>query len=282
MSATTRVEPCTAALHAAGVERHGATELAPVDLLVRPGTLTAVVGGDGAGKTTLLQVLVGAVAPTSGEVSTPPRDRIGYVSAGPGVHRDLSVDENLRFAGTAYGLRGDALDARIDELLATTGLGDARARLGGQLSGGMRQKLAFGCAVLHAPDLLVLDEPTTGVDPVSRAELWRLVSTAVARGAATVFSTTYVDEAERADHVVVLDRGRVLADGAPEAIRRAVPGRVVRTIGAPADHPSWRRGRTRHAWVADGPLPSRGERIEPDLEDAVVVAALAAEREGRA
>jgi ABC-2 type transport system ATP-binding protein len=282
MSVATLADAVTATLRGVRVDRHGATDLAPVDLTVRPGTLTAVVGGDGAGKTTLLQVLVGAVVPTAGTVQSPPRQRLGYVSAGPGVHRDLSVDENLRFAGAAYGLAGPALATRMDELLAVTDLAGARDRLAGQLSGGMRQKLAFACAVLHAPDLLVLDEPTTGVDPVSRAELWRLVSTAVARGTATVFSSTYVDEAERADHVVVLDRGHVLTAGPPEAIRRAVPGRVARTVGAPAEHPSWRRGRTRHAWVADGPLPAGAREVEPDLEDAVVVAALAADREGRA
>jgi ABC-2 type transport system ATP-binding protein len=267
-----------AELVGAGVVRHGRSDLAPVDLALGPSTLTAVVGGDGAGKTTLLQVLVGAIAPTCGRVHAPPRHRLGYVSAGPGVHSDLTVDENLRFAGTAYGLTGRGLDGRIDELLEVTGLAGARDRLGARLSGGMRQKLAFACAVLHAPTLLVLDEPTTGVDPISRAELWRLVSSTVADGTAAVFSTTYVDEAERADHVVVLDHGRVLVAGAPGTIRDAVPGRVVRTTRGLETAPSWRRGRARHAWIESGRAPQGTEPVTPDLEDAVVVAALHAER----
>lgn len=216
------------------VERGGRIDLSAVDLAVAPGSLTAVVGGDGAGKTTLLRVLAGAVAPTSGTVHAPPRDRIGYVSAGAGIYDDLTVDENLRFAAAAYRIPSDRLEGRMDELLATTQLVDARDRLGGDLSGGMRHKLGFACAMLHAPDLLVMDEPTTGVDPVSRAELWRLVSSALAHGTAAVFSTTYADEADRADQVVVLDRGRVVASGAPSDVQGALP--------RPHDAPRARRG----------------------------------------
>ncbi len=206
------------------VERaHGGPDVADVDLDVQPGTLTAVVGGDGAGKTTLLRVLAGAVAPTSGQVHVPARDRIGYVSAGAGVYDDLTVEQNLRFAAAAYGIPRDQVEARMVELLATTQLAGARHRLAGNLSGGMRQKLGFACAMLHAPDLLIMDEPTTGVDPVSRAELWRLVSTALAHGTAAVFSTTYLDEADRADHVVVLDRGRVVVAGAPGEVADDLP-----------------------------------------------------------
>ncbi len=205
------------------VERGGRTDLSGVGMEVDAGALTAIVGGDGAGKTTLLRVLAGAVAPTSGQVHAPPRERIGYVAAGAGIHDDLTVDQNLRFAAAAYRIPSDRLEDRLDELLATTQLVDARHRLGGELSGGMRQKLGFACAMLHAPDLLVMDEPTTGVDPVSRAELWRLVSAALAHGTAAVFSTTYADEADRADQVVVLDRGRVVAAGAPSDVQDALP-----------------------------------------------------------
>lgn len=258
------------------VRRHGRTDLEEVSFEVRPGTLTAVIGGDGAGKTTLLKTLVGVVAPSAGRVDAPPRECIGYVSAGPGVYPDLTVDENLRFAAAGYGLRGAGLDARMAELLDATDLHPARARLSSRLSGGMRQKLAFACAMLHTPALLVMDEPTTGVDPISRAELWRLVSTALAAGTAAVFASTYVDEAARADHVVVLDRGRTLATGSPEEVRAGVPGRVVRLAGVPDGLPSWRRGRVRHAWVAAGALPDGATPVAPDLEDAVVVAALAA------
>lgn len=205
------------------VRRRDTTDLAEVDLAVAPGTLTAVVGGDGAGKTTLLRVLAGAVEPTEGRVQVPARDRIGYVSAGAGVHDDLTVDENLRFAAAAYRVPGDRVASRLDELLATTQLTGARHRLAGKLSGGMRQKLGFACATLHSPELLIMDEPTTGVDPVSRAELWRLVSTALVEGTGAVFSTTYADEADRADHVVVLDAGRVVAAGTPAEVQHALP-----------------------------------------------------------
>lgn len=258
------------------VRRRGHVGLAVPRVDFHPGTLTAIVGGDGAGKTTLLRVLVGAVAPTAGRVQAPPRDRIGYVSAGSGVYPDLTVDENLRWAAAAYRVRGITQTERIDRLVHATGLRAARYRLSHRLSGGMRQKLAFACAMVHQPELLVMDEPTTGVDPVSRSELWRLVSTAIAAGTTAVFATTYVDEAARADHVLVLDQGRQLVAGSPDQIRTAVPGRVVR-LTAPVDGlPSWRRGRLRHAWVAHGAPPKGTTPLEADLEDAVIVAALAA------
>ena len=159
-----------------------------VSLDLPRGQITAVVGGDGAGKSTLLRALAGVVRPTDGYVRRPPARRIGYVSAATGVYRDLTAEENLAFAGSAYGLGGGALRERAAQLLAATGLAPAAGRLAGQLSGGMRQKLAFAMAVAHRPDLLILDEPTTGVDPVSRAELWRLVAGQAAAGAAVLFA----------------------------------------------------------------------------------------------
>jgi ABC-2 type transport system ATP-binding protein len=257
----------------------GEVALADVSLTVAPGTTVSVVGGDGAGKSTLLRVLAGVLRPACGRVTAPPRHRLGYVSAGSGVYLDLTVAENLAFAAAAYGLRGDVTRSRAHRLLEVTDLAPARDRLAAQLSGGMVRKLAFACAALHAPDLLVMDEPTTGVDPVSRAELWRLVSGSVAAGTATLFTTTYVDEAARADHVLVLDRGRCLASGSPQAIRASVPGTVVRLDAPTADAPSWRRGRARHAWIGHGEVPADAVVIAPDLEDAVVVAALAAASE---
>lgn len=261
------------------VRRQGRVALSGVSLETEPGRLVAVVGGDGAGKTTLLRALVGTVPVSSGRVHAPPRSRIGYLPAGSGVYDDLSVEENLRFAGAAYDLGSAQREARMSTLLEATGLSAARRRLAGRLSGGMRQKLAFACAMLHEPALLVMDEPTTGVDPVSRAELWRLVSTALAAGTAAVFATTYVDEAARADHVLVLEAGRPVAAGGPEQVRSGIPGRVVALAGPPGRLPSWRRGRVRHAWLADGAQPPSGATpVAADLEDAVVVAALASER----
>ena len=179
-----------------------------VSLDVPGGAVTAVVGADGAGKTTLLRALAGVVRPAAGSVRRPDRRRIGYVAGAAGVYEDLSVDENISFVAAAYGLTGRERDARAAGLLARTGLTGTGRRLAGRLSGGMRQKFAFALAMLHEPELLVLDEPTTGVDPVSRADLWRLIAAAAAGGAAVVISTTYLDEARRAGTVVLLEDGR--------------------------------------------------------------------------
>jgi ABC-2 type transport system ATP-binding protein len=254
-----------------------------VKLTVRAGAVTAVVGGDGAGKTTLLRTLAGVQAPAAGEVHRPAPRRIGFVAAGTGVYRDLTVDENLEFVGGAYGVRGEALAARAAPLLARTRLAGSRARLAGQLSGGMRQKLAFVLAVVHEPELLILDEPTTGVDPVSRADLWRLIAAAAADGTAVVFATTYLDEAERASHCLVLDEGRELSCGTPDEIVAAVPGTVAETVVRPAsrDLAVWRRARAWRVWLPPGATlheaAPQAVPVAPDLTDAVIVASLARE-----
>ncbi|HKY68691.1 MAG TPA: ABC transporter ATP-binding protein, partial [Acidimicrobiales bacterium] len=214
-----------------------------VGLEARPGQVTGVVGGDGAGKTTLLRTLVGLQPIDAGSVRRPEAHHIGAMPATSGTWPDLSVDENIAFAAHAYGVDRTATAGRIADLLERTGLTPFRSRLAGHLSGGMRQKLGVVCAVVHAPDLLVLDEPTTGVDPVSRGDLWSMLAIEAARGAAVVFATTYLDEAERATRLVVLDRGRRLADDSPDAIAASVPGRIVvpeRPDGTDAAR-AWRR-----------------------------------------
>ena len=198
--------------------------LRDVTLDAPSGQVTGVVGGDGAGKTTLLRILAGAAAPDTGEVMRPATNRTGYLSASSGTYPDLSVEENLSFAAAGYGVPLKQARERTSEYLERTGLAAARHRLAGNLSGGMRQKLGVIRAMLHEPDLLVLDEPTTGVDPVSRADLWWLIARAAAGGAAVVLTTTYLDEAERAASVLVLDDGMVLAQGTPDEIIAAVPG----------------------------------------------------------
>jgi ABC-2 type transport system ATP-binding protein len=243
---------------------------------VGAGMVTAVVGADGAGKTTLLRTLVGAVRPSSGRVRRPDKRRLGYVSAGTSTYRDLTVDENMAFAATAYGVRGKTARQRIDELLAQVELTDARRRLAGLLSGGMRQKLALVLAVIHRPELLVLDEPTTGVDPVSRAELWRLIAGLAAEGTAIAMATTYVDEAERAGSVLVLLRGRTLAAGTPEAIVKSVPGELYE-LGDSGQPLAWRRGATWRVWSPGGAAEEGAKLLDPDLEDALVMAQLAYE-----
>ena len=271
-----------------------------VTLAVRPGQVTAVVGGDGAGKTTLLRCLAGAQAPGSGQVSTPGVRQIGYLPSSSGVYPDLSVAENLAFRAAAYGLAGPAAREQAQEYLDRAGLAAARDRLGGQLSGGMRQKLGMIMAMVHRPQLLVLDEPTTGIDPVSRSDLWWLIARAAAAGAAVVIATTYLDEAERSAAVLALDDGRELAQGTPEEIIAALPGTLRAVDVRPEGQDSrwaWRRGGQWRVWDPSGaghransPVPARSpirngrppadgpdSVIQPDLQDAVTIAALARE-----
>jgi len=279
-----------------------------------PGRVSAVVGGDGAGRTTLLRCLAGALAVTSGQVRLPPPLRIGYLSAGSGIYPDLSVDENLAFRATAYQVPADVARERSAEFLERAGLSGARDRLAGRLSGGMRQKLGVIASMLHQPDLLVLDEPTTGVDPVSRADLWWLIARAAADGAAVVFATSYLDEAERALDVLALDAGRELGSGTPEEIIAAMPGTLRVSDARPegdARRRAWRRGGRWRIWdPPGGPSPliadlrhqnrdepdvimtrirnepdetgEPGRPVAPDLQDAVTVAILARELAGAA
>jgi ABC-2 type transport system ATP-binding protein len=253
--------------------------LGGVTVPAEPSRVTVVVGGDGAGKSTCLKALVGLVRPEAGTVRRPAKERIGYVPATAGLYADLTVQENLDFSAEAYRLPAAQRGPKEDEILDRVGLARMRHRLGGQLSGGMQRKLAVGLALLHAPDLLVLDEPTTGVDPVSRAELWRLISRAAAQGTAVAVATTYVNEAARAESVVLLEAGQVLAGGAPDSILRSVPGALgaVRSAAARPTPLSWRRGAGWRVWAPSGELPAGVEPASPDFDDAVVVAELASE-----
>jgi len=245
-----------------------------------PSLVTVVVGGDGAGKSTCLDVLVGLVEPDAGTVRRPAKERIGYVPATAGLYTDLTVQENLDFTAEAYGLSGSEYHRKAAQIAERVGLAGARHRLGSQLSGGMQRKLAVGLALLHSPDLLVLDEPTTGVDPVSRAELWRLISAAAAEGTAVAVATTYVNEAARAAYVVLLEAGKALASGSPDDILDAVPGAVGAIQGAERPTPrSWRRGAGWRVWAPTGMLPDGVRPVDPDFDDAVVIAALARQRE---
>jgi ABC-2 type transport system ATP-binding protein len=254
------------------------TALDDVTVEVPSGSVVAVVGGDGAGKSTLLRALVGEVALDDGFVSAPPAEGIGYLTASAGSWAALTVQQNLDFVAGIYGVTGEALAARRAELLDRADLTSAADRLASQLSGGMRRKLGFSMAMVHRPELLVLDEPSTGVDPVSRIDLWRLVTQAAASGAAVLMSTTYLDEAERAASLVVLDGGRVLAQGAWDDVRATFTGTV--TSGASAVRPewSWRRGRVVHEFWAEGE-PAQGGVIAPDLEDVVIALSLARRHE---
>jgi ABC-2 type transport system ATP-binding protein len=201
------------------VQYHGRQALKGVSVAADPGQVTAVVGGDGAGKTSLLRCVAGVIAPSSGTVRRPERSRLGYLAPGGGIYRDLSVMENLRFRTAAYGVK-----TGYEEYLEQAGLAPFTSRLAGQLSGGMLRKLAVIAAMLPEPSLLVLDEPSTGVDPVSRSDLWWLITRAAASGTAVLMSSTYLDEAARAAQVLVLDTGTELTSGTPGEIVRGVPG----------------------------------------------------------
>ncbi|MCG7288075.1 ABC transporter ATP-binding protein, partial [Cellulomonas sp. ACRRI] len=214
------------------VRRGGRAVLDGITLPVPAGRITAVVGGDGAGKTTLARLLVGREVADAGEVRRADPRRTGFLPATSGVWGDLSVAENVDLVARAYGLDAAPARARADRLLAAAGLAEVPRRLGRELSGGMRQKLGFCLAMLPDPALVVLDEPSTGVDPVSRVELWRMLSAAAAGGTAVLVTTTYLDEAERAATVLVLDGGVAVYRGDPAEAASRVRGSIaVRAVG---------------------------------------------------
>lgn len=260
--------------------RYGRVQaLQGVNLELPPGEVRVVVGGDGAGKTTLLKAIVGAARLEAGQVARPPASRIGYLPASSGVYPDLSVGENLAFVAAAYHVGGKEILERRRMLLSRVGLDGLERRLGGQLSGGMRQKLGVIRAMLHRPQLLVLDEPTTGIDPLSRRDLWWLIAHAAAEGSAVVVTTTYLDEAERAAELTLLDHGQVLASGTAEAVLAAMPGRLYAGDAEPsgAEMPrAWRRGRRWRLWCpgAEGQVEAGWQETRADLQDAVTVALL--------
>jgi ABC-2 type transport system ATP-binding protein len=215
-------------------------DLVAVDHLtvsVAPGELFGLVGPDGAGKTTTLRMLAGVLKPTAGDaiihgvsVARDPeavKPDLAYMSQRFGLYGDLTVLENLRFYADLYQVPAAERAARLERLFRFSNLEPFKDRLAGQLSGGMKQKLGLSCALIHRPKILLLDEPTFGVDPISRRDLWLIVHDMVAQGVTTVVSTAYMDEAERFDRVALLDRGRMLTVDAPEALQRRLEGRVI-------------------------------------------------------
>jgi ABC-2 type transport system ATP-binding protein len=245
-----------------------------VTVEVPGGSVVAVVGGDGAGKSTLLRALAGEVPLDSGTIEAPPREHLGYLPASAGSWAALTVSQNIDFVAGIYGLAGAELRDRRAELLDRASLSTAAGRLAAQLSGGMRRKLGFIMAIAHRPALLILDEPSTGIDPVSRIDLWRLTSEAAAAGTAVLMSTTYLDEAERAAHLVVLDGGQVLVQGSYDEVRAGFTG-VVTEAGQPVRAAwAWRRGRVQHEYWPGGDPPPAATVVTPDLEDIVIARSL--------
>ena len=211
--------------------------LAGVSLEVGHGTLAALVGPDGAGKTTLLRLVAGLMVANAGvlqvldiDVAADPQQvqsRIGYMPQKFGLYEDLSVLENLHLYADLHGVTAQERQKQYPQLMAMTALGPFMQRLAGRLSGGMKQKLGLACTLVRAPELLLLDEPTVGVDPLSRRELWEIILHLVqAQGLTVLLSTAYLDEAERCQHVIVLHEGKMLAQGAPADVTGLAAGRT--------------------------------------------------------
>ena len=208
-----------------------------------PGELFGLVGPDGAGKSTLLRMLAGVLRPTSGEaevfgtsvVRDPERVKteIAYMSQRFGLYSDLTVLENLSFYADLYEVPRTERAARLERLFQFSSLKPFSHRLAGKLSGGMKQKLGLSCALIHEPRLLLLDEPTFGVDPISRRDLWLMVHEMVARGVSAVVSTAYLDEAERFDRLLLLHRGRILDSGTPEELLGRIEGEILDLLVTP-------------------------------------------------
>ena len=226
-----------------GVER--------INLTVAPGELVGLVGPDGVGKTTVAWLAAGVMAPTSGTVEPESRGRVGYLTGRFSLYPDLTVWENLHFFARFYGMRGPEIAAEAERLLDWVGLLPFRDRRAGALSGGMRQKLALICAVIHRPPVLILDEPTTAVDPVARAEFWRLLKEQARQGRAVLVTTPYMDEAEHCDRVELLHEGRALAEGTAAAeLKQRLPYRMA--LLTPAGDAGRPASRLALAEVAEG------------------------------
>ena len=219
-------------------------ELLAVDRLsleVHKGEMLGLIGPDGAGKTTTLRVALGLLAPTLGKVRTCGLDplahryelshRVGYLSQRFSLYGDLSVDENVAFFAEIHGVKG--WKARRESLLEMVRMTPFRERLADRLSGGMKQKLALVCTLIHTPELLVLDEPTTGVDPVSRRDFWKLLTRLKRDGLTILLTTPYLDEAERCERVAFLDHGELLVVDTPDALRSQADAAFLEVVARP-------------------------------------------------
>ena len=219
-----------------------------VSIEVAHGGLAALVGPDGAGKTTLIRLIAGLMRPEAGtltvdgiDVTREPQqvqDRIAYMPQRFGLYEDLSVKENLDLYASLHGITQAERSRRYPELMQMTDLGRFKQRLAGNLSGGMKQKLGLACTLIGSPDVLLLDEPTVGVDPLSRRELWDIIVRLVReQGLTVLMSTSYLDEAERCDRVFVLREGKLLASGRPEDVTAVAEGHSFE-VEPPAGEPA--------------------------------------------
>lgn len=262
-----------------------------LSLAVTTGEIFGLVGPDGAGKTTAMRLLTGMLVPDGGEARVAGYDvirqteqmkaHIGYMPQRFSVYADLTVSENLYFYAGIYHVPRDVRLARERELLAFSRLEPFVKRLAGDLSGGMRQKLMLACTLMHTPGVLFLDEPTAGVDPVSRRDFWLILYDLLRQGVTILVSTPYMDEAERCNRVALIDRGQVIVTDTPEALRAGMPGDLLSLRATPqrkaqailtalSDVKAVNIfGDRLHAWVTDA------ERGEPIIRQALTAQGIA-------
>lgn len=261
------------------VKRYGdVTAVAGLSLAVAPGTVYGLLGPDGAGKTSALRCLAGSAAFDAGEVRICGHDAlrepdtvrplIGYVPQRFSLYPDLTVAENMRFFADLYGVPPAHRERRMAELLAFTRLKGHEGKLAGFLSGGMKQKLALAVALVHRPPVLLLDEPSTGVDPVSRREYWSLLLSLKREGVAILVTTPYMDEAEKCDRIGMLAHGRLLAEGTPASLKAGFPYQVVRVAAAPLL--AARRALQGEPWVRTAVI--HGDAVHVVVDDAAEAA----------
>ena len=217
----------------------GPPALSDINAIIKPGKITGIAGPDGAGKTTLLRLMTGLLLPTQGKVIVNGFDTtknpeaihnsLGYMPQKFGLYEDLTVMENLTLYAELRGISKHDEKPIFDHFLQFTNLIKFKNRLAGKLSGGMKQKLGLACALLKEPEILILDEPSVGVDPISRQELWSMVKEMISHGTTVVWSTSYLDEAALCDEVLVLDESKLIYNGIPQDLTKQVKGRVFET-----------------------------------------------------
>jgi ABC-2 type transport system ATP-binding protein len=270
-------------------KRFGATDaLREVSFSVMRGEMFGLIGPDGAGKTTTIRLLCGLLRPDTGAIRVAGHDPVrehaaitgtlGYFSQRFTLYGDLTIDENLAFFAEIHGVRHYA--SRRNRLLEMMQLTPFRGRLAERLSGGMKQKLALACTLIHEPAILLIDEPTTGVDPVSRREFWRLLSEFLDQGMTILMATPYLDEAERCARIALMNDGRPLAVDDPSSLRAGFPGQLIEVLCEPMD-PATETLRAQ-ASVAD--VQAFGERLHARLKPGPAgdaVAAIRGELEGK-
>lgn len=273
MAATPASAVAAAAVVIEGVDKHfGKVQaLRSLSAHIHYGRLTGLVGPDGAGKTTLMRILTGLLVPNAGRVTLAGFDVVkdndaihvasGYMPQRFGLYEDLSVMENMRLYAQLRGMDADRNADLFAELLDFTRLGPFTKRLAGKLSGGMKQKLGLACALMARPKVLLLDEPGVGVDPVSRQDLWRMVQALTDEGMAVVWSTAYLDEAERCESVLLLNQGQLLFDGPPQQLTAQLEGRSFRLENVGAERRAVLTEALDLESVSDGVIQGAGVRV---------------------